>query len=501
MICKLFEHLGLKDLVACSMLNKRWYSIYATFKLHRLAVADYHPIFDKSEWCCSKQPIQAERCVWRTFDRLVEKPLLSNLKYLTLIGYQVEFDLNKLNRFRQLVRLEINTLLAGTMNLNLNLPRLRVLAIHHFNDCSVSIDCPELSMLAYYAGTNHANHLDVKQPETIRRLETNLVGQQLTPFKSVECLVTNEFDMISKAILFYLPRLRELHFEEDIERLVVDKFDMAVGTIDRMKRTVREFLYEAKKLRGSDFRFTFSGFQLTNLNVDQIDFSVQVNEDEEEEPICEWVSNEYIYLKNYHLIEPGALQFVHRVVYTRLLPHVTGEFPRCFSQKFTGIEEVQIDGLVKDPDHLLWFLKSLRSLRKLELKRAELSQEFYDQLPAAIRSLVILDLSPHSWKTGLQLNFDFISEFPSLSKLEIIYQPLFLKSVPSLVRSLGKLKCASICVRSGSSLWIKKVSDSTVWKIQPSKDALGSLFETKNPGELGIFFAGFEAAVSRKASN
>ena len=89
-----------------------------------------------------------------------------------------------------------------------------------------------------------------------------------------------------------------------------------IGTIHRMKRTASEFVDETKKLRGSGFQFTFLGFQLANMNVDQIDFGVEVDEE-----------FEYIYLKNYQLIEPGALHFVERIDYTRrvsalLLPEV-----------------------------------------------------------------------------------------------------------------------------------------------------------------------------------
>ena len=394
MICTLFEHLiaegSLKDLIACSMVNKRWHSIYAAFKLHRLVLttpcvteSDYDPFYELVKWSYSDRRIEeAERCSPAMFIRLAEKPLLSNLRQLALCGDDLDFDLNELNHFQQLVHLEIVTHLAGEVRLNL--PRLRVLAFHIYNDlCRLSIDCPLLSTLAYHAKTEHANLLDVKHPETIRRLETNSFGSELARFKSVECLVTYQCGAISEATLLSLPELRELHHIQDIECLLKYEFDNEVGTIDQVKRKLSKFVNEAKKLRGSVFRFTFSGFQLTNVNVDQIDFGVQVNEDETHE--SEYVCNEYIYMKNYHLIEPGALHFIRRVDYTRLLSHVTGEFPRCFSQKFTGIEEVEVTDVVKDPDHLLWFLKSLRFLRELELRNVKLSQEFYDQLPAAIR--------------------------------------------------------------------------------------------------------------------
>ena len=157
--------------------------------------------------------------------------------------------------------------------------------------------------------------------------------------------------MISKAILLMLPK----HYIKGIERVSEIVSCHGAGTVDRVKRTLSEFLNETKKLRGGDFRFTFAGFQLTKTMLDQIDFGVQIDESTGRER----VSTEYVYMKNYHLIEPGALQFVRSVNYNRLLNHVTGEFPR-FSQKFTGIKDVWATAKVKDADHFLLFLKSLR---------------------------------------------------------------------------------------------------------------------------------------------
>ena len=502
MINELFEYLPPKHLAACSMVNRRWHSIYSNFKLHRLAVIDYDPDlnYDIIKWQGSNQPIQeAEQCHPTMFLRLAEKPLLSNLRHLAVSG-SFEFDLNKLNRYQQLVHLEICMRSLGG-KLHLNLPRLRVLAFHRINyGCALSIDCPELDTLGYPGESEDATLLEVKRPETIKVLETNWFGSQLAPFKGVECLVTYEFEAINKATLLSLPRLKELRYDRDIEGLVRYEFDNEVGVVDHMKRTLSEFLDEAKKLRSRDFRFTFCGFLLTNVNVDQIDFEAQVDEDDDE---FEYVHNEYVYMKNYHLIiEPGALDFVQSVDYTRLLSHVTGEFPHCFFQKFTGIKEVEVQGVVKNLDHLLWFLKSLRSLRKLELG-AELSQKFYDQLPAVAPSLVSLELSGQCEKTRLQLNFDFIGQFAHLSDLSI-YSGLSLRSATSLVRLLGGLKEAFICVRSGGDLRIVKQRRSTVWKVQEENlyeeeliptDQL--LFETENPSEIANFFEERRAASSK----
>ena len=486
MISELFEYLHPKDLAACSLVNKRWHSIYATFKLHRLVVTEYDRYHYLVKWLSSNQPIQeAERCRPVMFCRLAEKPLLSNLEHLAVTG-SFTFDLNRLNQFGRLVHLEINlpsSSLAGK-EVHLNLPRLRVLVFHDFNyDCALSIDCPELNSLAYYAETRHSHLLNVKHPETIRKLKTCLTGRELEPFKNVECLVTNQFEAISQDTLRTLSRLRELRYDRDIESIFEHEFNYEV------KRTLSKFVGEAQRLKGNDFRFTFSGFQLTNVNVNRVNFGGEVLEEETEEDIIhesEYAFNEYVYMKNYHLIEPGALQFIQRVHYSSLLSCVNGEFPRCFSQKFTGIEEVQVDGLVKDPDHLLWFLKSLRFLKELELRNVKLSQKFYDQLPASANSLVCLKLKGY-WKNGLHLNFDFFGQFSSSLSDLTINQPLLLNSATSLVRWLGRLKQGSIYVLPSKKLLkIMKENDSTLWKITSYSR---TLFETENPNEIVNFLS------------
>ena len=498
MISMLFRHLPPKDLAVCSMVNRRWYSIYAVFKLHRL-VAIGNLTFGLGKWSYPDRRIEAaERCSPANFLRFVEKPQLSNLKYLLVSGRSFEFKLSDLNRLSQLVHLEID---IGDLHdfeepnwkINLNLPKLKVLVFHCFNrggPWSLWIDCPLLSTLVYPGEI--ANRLKMNQPETIRRLETNLVGQQLTPFKNIECLVTKELRVISKATLLSLTKLRELRYTLNIEDLN-RKFSIderSLITVDQVKRTLNELMKEAKKLRGRDFRFTFSGFQLTNMNLDQIDFGAQVNEGRHNE----WACNEYVYMKNYHLIEPSALYFVELVRYNGLLSNLTGEFPRCFFEKFTSIEEVEVDGLVKDPNHLLWFLKSLRFLKGLWLNRTGVfSQEFYDQLPTVARSLIGLEFRG-DWTNEVQVNFNFLNEFSSLSSLES-KQALSFESAASLVRSSVKLVKLwfDVHLKENYSLCAVKERGWFAFKIfkltQP-------LFETGNPDETVDFLEGLRASVS-----
>ena len=482
MIRELFEYLPPKDLATCSMVNKRWHSVYATFRLHTLVVTDcLIDLYDLCKWLDSNWRMEEEdRCCPAMFLRWANKPLLSNLKHLTVSGPSPKFDLNELNRFSQLVHLQIHIPYLDGVRVNWNLPRLKVLVFHHYNkDCALSIDCPLLSTLVYAGEPDEANLLKVKQPATIRNLYTNMIDPEwLALFKNVECLVTRKFEAISKASLLSMPRLKELRYNQDIKHVFEKESRLGDGTINRMKRTLSEFVDEAKELRGDDFQFTFAGFELTNVDIDEIDFGVKVDRFGEET-----ISNDYVYMKNYRLIEPGALPFVKSVNYTRLLHHVKRAIPLCLSQKFTCINWVEATAEVRDADKFLNFLKSLRFLRRLGLGKTRLGQEFYDQLPTSARSLGNLYLSEGYCENGLQLNFDFAGQFSRLSHLTV-YPGLFRESLLSLLRSSGRLEMCCSYVRSKGH--VRVVKDSTKWKIFNLRKER----QFESPEEIVNFFEG-----------
>ena len=213
----------------------------------------------------------------------------------------------------------------------------------------------------------------------------------------------------------------------------------------------------------------------------------------DEEERYERVWSGYIYLKNYHLIEPGALYYVRNAYYISLL-EVTGVIPSCFSQKFTGIEFVEVNDLVKDPDHLLSFLKSLRFLRilVLDLQTTELGQGFYDQLPAAARSLVSLELEArepeNEPENELQLNFDFIDKLSSLFNLNI-KQSLSFESAISLVRWLGRLEEGRFSVQSREVSGLILKQRGYKWNFYKW---CGKRTEFGNPEEIVNFFNGLQ---------
>ena len=451
MINELFKHLPLKDLVACSLVNKRWHSIYAAFKRHRIVATLYDP--DLGRWKYpAKQILDSELCSQHSLYCLVDPEInphckmLSNLKHLALWCWGNHFYPELLKSFKHLVHLEIgpdylSSFRGKNEKVRLKFPKLEVLVFHSskilndYNDfCPISIDCPKLHTLAY-GEQQSKSLLSVKHPKRIRVLETNMFGPKLTPF-NVHCLVTRELNVISKATLLSLPVLKELHFNLGIRELFWNSQEK-IGTLDRVKRALNLFLDGVDALRGPEFKFTFAGFRLTKTTLDEIgDFEMQVVVNEYGHDY-ERVFNEDIYMKNYHLIEPDALEFINELYYNLLRSVEPGELPDSFFDKFAWVETVHAREAVEDARHLRWFLKSLRSLKKLDLRDSQLGQEFYDQLPTFVGSLT--ELTTKARVGGLQLNFEFIRELPRLNWLDV-YDCSSFPSLITLVTLLSELK-------------------------------------------------------------
>ena len=472
-ICELFKLLPLKDLVACSAVNRRWRSIFSTFKLYRLVtiddLLDYHINF-----CNSNRSVeQVELCHPTTFSHLADRPLLSSLKHLALCGDLPGFDLSKLNGFGQLAHLEIYFELGET-NLNLNLPKLKILEFHCFNYyCHVSIDCPELSFLVY-GDFDEDNLLNLKHPETIRKLDTDMFRpSKLAQFKNVECLRTTELKNLSKATLRSMPKLKELHFNEKIGRLIRHQYSRN----GEIKRTLRQFMDDLKELDRSNFKFRFAGFQLTEATLNEFDFGAELIR-----RIRDLAPEEYFYARNYHHIDPDdTLEFVYLLDYSLLLRNSVEEIPMCFFEKFTGVKSIVTNGRIEDADHFLNFLKSFSLLKSLTLNRVQLKQEFYDRLPAFAHSLielVVVGCEP-------QLNFDFIGRMPFLMRLPI-NQKLSIKSFLSLIKHFDRLAEGFCYLRSKeNTFFIQKKKGSKVYEV--SEDHFQWMFEAESKEKMVAF--------------
>ena len=433
LINELFRHLHPRDLVICSMVNKRWHSIYTDFRSvdSLIELCPFGHLAHR--WYHSDRRIEEkELCDWKLLLRLLDRPLLLNLKRLAICAELPEFDLNKLNLFQQLVHLQIGesdcVAYFAPNEVVLNLPKLEVLDLQISGELpSLVVDCPVLSVFVYEGF--HEEMFDLKHPETIRKLRGWMDGSKLAPFENVEYLDTLSFEAISRDTLQRLPKLKELRYVLSLGCSFL--YGHEVGTLDKEKLALRQFLDDVEMLRGSDFKFSYAGFPLTKTMLDQIDFGVRINKEGKEV-----MAVEYIYTKNYHLFE--CLDFEGFIDYNFLLYIFSGQLPSCFFRKFTSICWLRAEGPVADADHLLWFLKSLGSVRRLQLTCTGLGQEFFDQLPVSARRLNKLEVYEDNGNP--QMDFNFVAEFPYLVSCWLSQRNLSIESLTALVRlTFGKL--------------------------------------------------------------
>ena len=162
--------------------------------------------------------------------------------------------------------------------------------------------------------------------------------------------MTDTLQAISKATLLHLPKLKELHYQKCFLPTFM-KFgysDFRISSLETIKRTLSEFMDAVRMFGTSEFKFTFAGFQLTSkAKVDGFHFGVQLNE------TCLCVDDEYAHMKNYHLIDPDAMNFLDAIDYTLLVSYANEEIPSCFAKKFTGLEKVYVTGPRRKASSLL----------------------------------------------------------------------------------------------------------------------------------------------------
>ena len=360
-------------------------------------------------------------------------------------------------------------------SMTLKLPKLKVFAYTELNyrPYVLSIDCPELSVLAVYQ--NAGPLLRVRHPETILTLYTDRSLSSIFKFKNLECLVTDRLELMCIDTLQSLPKLQELRCEVNFEQA----YSAERREMDHMKRTWRRFLDMANRSR-RDFRLVFAGLRLTETSI--VEFKLREYRKHGEVV----VPDEYLYMMNYEMIDPKPnLMHVGQLDY-HLLSGLINEIPACFSQKFAYVQRVDVIGAVHDPDHLQSFLKALRrSLRKLRMDLPNLSQEFYNKLPELADFLIKLELRENKEK---QFNFDFISKLQRLSSLTV-EQPLLFEPFRSLIRCSAGLVEGGFCLELNKKwFFIWKAKDCKNWKIGEN-NYCRVVCETERSDEILQYFA------------
>ena len=359
-LCKIFKHLNLKELIKCKKVNKNWYSIVNDLiKVKRLVVGQGYSY----KWYFTNELIkeEIECCHPNLFLTQYKRSFLANLNYLYIDPQLLNFDLNNVNQFTQLIHLETIFGFKSNTIFNLTLPNLQNLSFDTHRSCYLIIECPKLKILCYKNYRSNGN-LDIKYPNTIIYLETCLYDEKLMVLKNVEYLITDNYKAIDESTL---SNLKEFHFEQNISALFFDldeELNLSISRFDYIEGCLRRFMSRKRRLKMNSLKTFFLGIQLFN-NIDEINF----------EGLQQRFSRgrngadpEKFYMNNYNRLK-NNLTFICEVDYSRLMAAVN-EIPTDFFKKFNNLKNVCSHGTIVNEKHFLSFLKNIKRLSDVDLK-------------------------------------------------------------------------------------------------------------------------------------
>lgn len=419
LICEIFKHLNLSDLLKCRVC-KYLDAIVSEFKLSKLVVA-YSDRFRGTRYDTKERiNLNSEWCHPKLLKKKAGQKIISKLEYLWIID-SGNFDLNKLNLFNQLKQLEISEKLVDMKRIGLKLFNLEVLYFAYSNpNCHISIDCPKLKKLAYNEGRDL---LKVKYPRTITKIESNFSISKLFKFKNIEYLKSYNPNILISSSLSRFRKLKELHYKSSI-RSIIHFFDLPADNYEPQLKAMFSTLREQNK----NLKIHIYGVNLTN-NIEHLDFGKQSGHQ----------IDEYFFIKNYKYLK-NEIEFVTHLDFSnliRLTNDMKIEIPNDYLKKFSNIQSIRVSNKVNEK-LFLNFLKSSNnySTNRLELKHTRFSQVFYDELP----SLCSLNYFYFEEFEEIELNYEFLGKFKHLKWFNIRQNINSFKSIGSLLESFNHLK-------------------------------------------------------------
>lgn len=440
-LCKIFDHLELNELVEKKLVTKLWNELISSQIKVRQLVVENGTYAGKIPWYHTRLPAkQVGHPI--LFVSQLHRPILSLLKRLRLevADNLTDFNLNELNVFRHLVQLEVDHLIAWPdAQIEWNFPNLEILKFARFgsqSDRKTIVDCPELKVLFWRCEKDDA--IEIKVPETIRILETRYVSR-LSQFKNVQTYRFNgELKFVDVALIEQLPNLQALHLYGALNSLYYDLED-----IEAMKQSLRQLLIYRRKARLLNLKLFFIGVEIKDealvdkLNLRMVQYRVRSQLR---------LSNELLYFGRYpadcKLNLEDALPFVLDADYNFLMgllneQHI--QFPDDYFRRFPGIRNVISRGTIREPAHFAYFLSKLTLLGELELLYPSLDQAWFNRLPS-ICSLGVFTLQENK---AIELNFDFLGLFESYLCIFDLDRPLAIVSAGSLPNLLKSFKVTS----------------------------------------------------------
>jgi hypothetical protein len=297
-----------------------------------------------------------------------------------------DLDLNLINKLgNQLEYLELinlhQTYLTNTTKLIL--PKLKVFSCFNFpvksKNNNLQIIAPQLKALAVCG----LDDWKIEYPQSIEHLKIKKITEEI---KLLKCLKVIE-----------------------IENTYHNDFNSYLSSFPNLKK-IKYLSIKYQSELGSDKQI-FSRLPLNKIKL----FTNDIHQTKlKDSRYFNKPKNIEIAIQNYDLIDLNS-NYLKIIDYNELMNLVDYKIPIDFFQKFINIQEININGQIKNEDNLIKFIYNCKNLFKLEFHNTSLGQEFYDKLPI-ISSIVELEIEEDKEK---ELNMEFINRCFNLDVFKI----------------------------------------------------------------------------------
>lgn len=419
--CAILEHSELSDLLAYESVCRRWCYCVQLLVGRKLVIAKADKIRRRTwfylDELCPIRPMMA-----RGLDaKLISSSFMFNLKQLKIcnttrrVNDEQEWRLLQeeavfLNRLVDLEMLEVCELGDQhwrSMNITIDLPNLKHLAINRMFIGELRLDCPKL--LSFKTKEN-PYRVDFLHPLSLTHLYVGYFIQNCK-LQNLEYLSVSGFDFSrsdkERRIFSSFPKLKQISLRPDSP------------AYSKNQKTFIELLREKQDLKRTEAVLTFCGIRLEDE--EQLGHPVLAHE---QPYTTHTTSSKFLdllsglYLRNYAKLDEKELRWTKRIGFSGLLTDGLRQeqrlqIPADFHTKFRHVREVRISNSVQNESQLLEFLRGFVRLNSLRIeKAAQLGSSFYRRLASigsSNRSLAIC-MQPHDGITS----FDFIFEFKNL---------------------------------------------------------------------------------------
>lgn len=431
---KIFAFLDLRDLFKCRAVSRQFRFYAEEIVINQLVIADARRSCETKfckTWYLTEKPIDLRNSIsWMAFSSLRPTPpkpkflhfqltensvYLSNsitrntfpsprstqlkldqrLKFLHIhLNYPKNFNLNILNRFQQLVHLEVKVVVEP-LKTTLDLPNLKVLAVS--SPIWFSLDAPQLEVLKI----PDMGRMKLRCPRSVKQLRCFAGLDRLEKLTSLEVL-----SVVLPATCYpkdSLHKIRSLDLDSNLKlrelNLYLSLTFYAENEHKDFKSSLSHLISERERLKREDLSIFLN--DVLFLDVKQLGSYESVKSE-----------NTFLF-KNYKMLRRPCpeIKYLDFVEVLKTNVQLSSEF----FDRFPKIKKVhyEVDNDLHSEDQLdafEWFLKNAREVRTLVLRNTGLAHHNLPHLNDQLEHLKVNDPSVS--------DFNFILQLEQLKKFE-----------------------------------------------------------------------------------